>query len=1059
MILIKNILIIFLLTQIIYAQSADLDFQHFTTADGLVTNWMIRCPIVQDAQGFIWIGSDHGLHKYDGYKFTVFTHDENDSTSISNNSINDMHVDRKGRLWIGTKSGLNKWQPETESFKHYFLSDNKDSNAVIIYQIREDNNGNLQLVTNKDGRSFNPDTETFQSNRFDFDRILGVSPSAGYLDKNGIIWFAGENIIARYNPSTSEVKRYDLRKAKFNNNSNILIRVITEDLSGRLLIGGKNCLYYFDRDKESIECLRNLKNNSLKIFTPEASRNVTVYYAGYVNYIFQSPTTKEYWIGAEIAGVNRFDASGKLIHHYNDDFSHTIFEDKSGVLWLGSTTNGIFKANSSASNFEPQGYGFDELNILSGQHILGVIEDNSGNLWIGTSNGNLYKYNFISKKLKEYSYKTGNAKGLGSGQINFVFEDKKNRIWVGTYSGLSLYNPKTDSFTTYYVDPGDKYGVNNYFVSSYEDNDGNLTFGIWSTTENYTRYYSFSLDEITGEGKFTYNANYSIDFDLKNNGGKLKKISENESSKYLPNFSAHSYIEDKNGIVWSGASEGLVKYNPLNHQFKLFTTKDGLPVNTMGGILEDDDGYLWVANSAGVLKVNPDDDSFIHFGKDDGLTNNLFEEYKAAYKSKGGLLFFGGFNGLTVIDPKRFKANTVKPEVQITGIKIFGESIPITKDGILKKSISFTQQLELEYNQNDITLNFVGLHYKNPKRNKYAYKLEPYEKEWKYVDNIRDAHYTNLSAGEYTFYVKASNSDGVWNEEGKQLAIIINPPPWATWWAYAIYFFAFVGILGGIRKFELDRRKEKENKKLLQLENDRKTKELEEARQLQLSMLPKTIPSLAHLDIGVYMKTATEVGGDYYDFNVGLDGILTVAIGDATGHGMQAGTIVSMAKALFASGGSKLDMKTYFNQSSDALKEIELGRLMMAFLMIKINNDKLEICNAGMPPLFIYKKQSNKVDEILLKGMPLGAIKNFPYEIIKTDLSSGDTILLLSDGLPELKNDNNKQFGYERVKESFAQAADKQPEEIISYLKEEGSRWANDKDPDDDVTFVVIKVK
>ncbi len=184
------------------------------------------------------------------------------------------------------------------------------------------------------------------------------------------------------------------------------------------------------------------------------------------------------------------------------------------------------------------------------------------------------------------------------------------------------------------------------------------------------------------------------------------------------------------------------------------------------------------------------------------------------------------------------------------------------------------------------------------------------------------------------------------------------------------------------------------------------------------------------------MKTATEVGGDYYDFNVGMDGTLTVAIGDATGHGMQAGTIVSMAKALFSSGGSKLDMKTYFNQSSDALKEIELGRLMMAFMMIKIKNNSLEICNAGMPPLFIYRKQSKQVEEILLKGMPLGAIKNFPYEITKTELSTGDTILLLSDGLPELKNENNIQYGYERVKESFRQTAEKQPEEIINHLKD-----------------------
>ena len=245
----------------------------------------------------------------------------------------------------------------------------------------------------------------------------------------------------------------------------------------------------------------------------------------------------------------------------------------------------------------------------------------------------------------------------------------------------------------------------------------------------------------------------------------------------------------------------------------------------------------------------------------------------------------------------------------------------------------------------------------------------------------------------------------------------------------------------------------------LEAANHRKTTELEEARQLQLSMLPKELPKLPNLDIAVYMKTATEVGGDYYDFNVNPDGTLTVAIGDATGHGMKAGTIVSMIKALFASGGSRMDMKTFFNQSSDALKRIELGRLMMGFVMLKIKTNKLKFANAGMPPLFIYRKRLGKVEEIMIHAMPLGAIKDFPYEISELEISSGDTILLLSDGLPELKNERNQQYGYAQVKEKFKLAAEKSPDEIVEYLKNTASKWINGVEPDDDVTFVVIKVK
>ena len=245
----------------------------------------------------------------------------------------------------------------------------------------------------------------------------------------------------------------------------------------------------------------------------------------------------------------------------------------------------------------------------------------------------------------------------------------------------------------------------------------------------------------------------------------------------------------------------------------------------------------------------------------------------------------------------------------------------------------------------------------------------------------------------------------------------------------------------------------------LEDENLRKALELEEARQLQLSMLPKVLPQLPDLDIDVYMKTATEVGGDYYDFNVATDGTLTVVIGDATGHGMKAGTIVSMIKALFDSNGSRFDMKTFFEQSSATLKGIELGRLMMAFMMIKINGSKLQVSNAGMPPLFIYKKLKQIVEEVEISGMPLGAMKNFPYEIREIDLSPGDTLLLLSDGFPELKNEKEELFNYKRVLDSFKYIAEEEPKNIISYLKEKGSNWVNDKEPDDDVTFVVIKVK
>ncbi len=228
---------------------------------------------------------------------------------------------------------------------------------------------------------------------------------------------------------------------------------------------------------------------------------------------------------------------------------------------------------------------------------------------------------------------------------------------------------------------------------------------------------------------------------------------------------------------------------------------------------------------------------------------------------------------------------------------------------------------------------------------------------------------------------------------------------------------------------------------------------------LQLSMLPRELPKLPNLDIAVYMKTATEVGGDYYDFHVSMDGTLTVVIGDATGHGMKAGTMVTTAKSLFSSYAPNPDILYSFQEITRCIKHMNFDKLSMCMTMLKINNDKMMISAAGMPPVFIFRRQDRLVEEHLIKGMPLGTMDRFPYEIRETRLNPGDTIMLMSDGLPELRNDAEEMYGYKRVRNRFEEIADREPEEIINYLKNDGSAWVNDVDPDDDVTFVVIKVK
>ncbi len=263
------------------------------------------------------------------------------------------------------------------------------------------------------------------------------------------------------------------------------------------------------------------------------------------------------------------------------------------------------------------------------------------------------------------------------------------------------------------------------------------------------------------------------------------------------------------------------------------------------------------------------------------------------------------------------------------------------------------------------------------------------------------------------------------------------------------------------KAIEQERRvKEEElSRKLLEADNQRKTKELEEARKLQLSMLPKSVPDVPDLEIAVYMKTASEVGGDYYDFKYDRNGTLVVAIGDATGHGMKAGTMVATIKGIFTAENSQTDVATFLNKSNSIIRDMRLGNIYMAMLVAKIEKEKVTISSAGMPPALVYRSSNNSVEEIKLQAIPLGGPADFTYPRRETLLSSGDTLLLMSDGFPELFNKQKEILDYSRAKVLFGNIGAKSASDIIKSLLSEVEIWKGDAKQEDDITFVVVKKK
>jgi serine phosphatase RsbU (regulator of sigma subunit) len=262
-----------------------------------------------------------------------------------------------------------------------------------------------------------------------------------------------------------------------------------------------------------------------------------------------------------------------------------------------------------------------------------------------------------------------------------------------------------------------------------------------------------------------------------------------------------------------------------------------------------------------------------------------------------------------------------------------------------------------------------------------------------------------------------------------------------------------------IEELEKKRQAVEEQGKIIQAENERKTAELEQARQLQLAMLPKELPDTEHLEIAVYMSTCTEVGGDYYDFNPDSNGALTVAIGDATGHGLKAGMMVTATKSLFKSLASAMQPAAFLRQANRTIKQMNLGTLKMALTVLKIDNWRLTASGAGMPPMLIYRHKTKKLEEINFKSMPLGSIASFPYKDRQFELIAGDKILVMSDGYAERQNPSGDMLDYARAYHTFIEAATRSPQEIIEHLVQKGFEWAQGHAQGDDVTFVVIEIR
>ncbi len=1100
----------FLVAGDIYAQDKPVVFKRLTTRDGLSQNRIF--DIVQDKYGFIWIGTEDGLNRYDGYNFKVFKNIPGDTTSLANNFAETLHISKKGELWLGgQQGGLSRFNFEDETFYNYPY-DHFAQNSIsgnFVRDISEDKKGNLWVINANNGFDY----LDLESNSFYFmSKLLPQGYEINnefytfiYQDSQERLWVGGQDKLHLFNVTYSSSGIPRLKPIKLMDQKFLAeLTTIKEDKKGNIWLGSiENGLLQFDNENNSLKSYKIAKTaidlSNLSVIDIEMDKSGDLWISGFYSLDKFDISVEEGFgiikINLENQQIQHFKNDPKDENSLSEDRVISLFFDRAGTLWIGTDLLGLNIYDNTLVKFALFKQDLQNKNGLQVEQIRGFHEDETGLLWIASAQG-LVSYDKTKKRYQYYNHNPKDKNSISSDITRSIYDDG-TYLWIGTMNGLNRFDKKTKKFKTFYLDPrantsaqqfGNAVNSVNYNILELESMPGYLWYGSNGgglvkfnkydfTFKNYT-HDPEDESSLNNRGNFVRTVWFSKSRPNELWLGSISGIhilnmetetfrdythdSKDENS--LSDNNVMHFYEDEEGYVWiSTYGGGLNRFDPKSEKFMRFTeSNSGLPNNGVYGVLPDEDGNLWMSTNNGISRLNKKTFEFRNYTTDDGLQS---EEYNggAFFKSSSGEMFFGGINGFNSFFPAQVLDNQVIPEIVITDIKIFNKSLPVGGESPLKQQISNTQELTLAYWQNDISFDFVGLHYSNPSKNRYAFKLENYEENWRFVNNARAATYTNLDPGEYVFRVKGSNNDGLWNEAGKTLKLLILPPWWRTYWAYGSYVLLFILLIFAIDRIQRARLISKEKRRaeiaVLEAENKRQTQELEEARQLQLSMLPRELPQLPHLDIAVYMQTATEVGGDYYDFHVALDGTLTVVVGDATGHGMKAGTMVTAAKSLFNSYAPNPDILFSFSEITRCIKRMNFGKLSMCLTMLKIKGDKMEISTAGMPPSFIFRRDTRVVEEHMFKAMPLGTMEKFPYELKETALNSGDTILLMSDGLPELKNKSEEMYGYKRVRNGFEEVAEKSPEDIISYLKNEGSSWVNGEAPDDDVTFVVIKVK
>ncbi|NOQ24145.1 MAG: PAS domain-containing protein [Bacteroidales bacterium] len=813
--------------QNIYAQS--ITFKHYGVDDGISQSEIKS--IYQDYEGYLWFATQNGLNKFDGYSFESFFYDPTDKQSLSNNWIFDLTEDSKGNLWLGTKEGLNCYDKKTGEFT---IIPHKLNNSIVpdnfVYGIMADDNFiyiNIPPVLSM----YNYQTDSLESytNSLQYDGALHDIGFPIIKSSQGMIWLGTADGLSVFDPEKKTFLNYRHEESNPHSISNNHITALYEDMKGNILIGTENGLNFYTNHDKGFTRFQDKVNH-----TNSLSNN-------YIRSILQD-SHGVYWVGTEEGGLNRmvwnwdtknieltnFRSGPNHENFIGHDIVYSLFEDRSNNLWIG-TIAGLDRTDLKTKKFRSYKKTDDPNSLDLLDNVIGSIYiDDYQRLWIGNWGKGLNIFNPKSKEMLHYSSEFEGDRHIPNNHVHVLFEDSKSRIWMGTRNGVSIYNKQKQNFTPFAAYFGldiIDFFANNRVYCITEISNGE----IWIGTGNGIR----AFDPITKKSTYyrsgteePYNISSNLVYSiLEDKDGYIWIATLNGMDCYFPlehrmlhyshesdknntlcdNFTI-SLCEDHMGDIWIGTSTGVNQFNKKDSLFTYYSIKDGLPSNIIYDIIEDKNNNLWFSTGSGLAMLNSTTHKFKSYSVNEGLQGVEYN-LKAVYQSDNGLVYFGGMDGLVSFHPDSLEDNTFIPTVVIT-------SFTKEREGRKQKLNVYTNKLELSYKDYSFTIEYAALDYTKPFKNRYAYKMEGLRDEWIEVGNRHFVYFTNLPSGSYTFLVKGTNNDGIWNEIPTQLDIKILPPWWRSNYAYT--FYILLGFLLVIMIIRLRVRKLKEEKRILE---------------------------------------------------------------------------------------------------------------------------------------------------------------------------------------------------------------------------------------------------